>query len=745
MATGPGKSVLVRTMALMMAIIILPFGFLFVQLFKIQIIDQDKYTRMAVEQQTRDTVITPKRGTIFDRNLKPLAESATVETVFVSPAEVTSEEKEVAIATGLSEILDVDYDFILQGLQNKNNHYFQVKVKIEKELADRVRDFIAETKLRGIHIEEDSKRYYKYGDFASQVIGFVGTENKGLAGVEAQYDKYLLGMPGRVITAKNGKGTNMPFQYESFYQATEGFDVVLTIDEVVQHFLEKHLETALIENGVENKVTGIVMDIKTGEILAMSTKPGFDLNQPFTLTDPEIIAQLELLEGDARTALLINSRNEMWRNRAVSEPYEPGSTFKIMTAAMSLEEKSLSSSQSFYCGGSTVVGSHTIRCWKAGGHGNQTFAQALQNSCNMAFIKIGDSVGNLHFKRYITAFGLIEKTGIDLPVELPGIFHPDERFGPKNSVELAVSSFGQTFKVTPIQLIRAVAGIANDGKVMRPHVVKQIIDKDGNVRESFEPVIEKQVVSSETSQTLCNMLESVVSIGTGKNAYIKGYRVGGKTGTSEKRDKINPDGTISDAKIASFIGIAPCDDPQIAVLVLLDEPTGFLKQGGQIAAPVVGRIFEDILPYLNIDPVYTAEELSGMDITIPVLTAMEADAAIRVLNDRKIAYKTVGSGTTVTAQIPVGGARVPKNAQIILYLGVDKPADMVQVPNVKGLSPEATNRVLAEIGLYMKAAGATSARTATVLAARQDVAPGTQVERGTIIKVEFYDNSQTGE
>lgn len=740
-AARSSRSNLIRTVFMMLLCGVFLFVPLGMQLYNIQITQHDFYEQKAVEQQTRDTVITPARGTIYDRNMTPLAVSASVETVFIAPAEIKSDEQAEVIARGLSQLLDVEYEKVLAKTKKKNSYYETVKTKIEKELADQVRKFVIDNKLKGIHLEADTKRYYTNANFASHIIGFVRSDNVGAEGIEALYEPFLKGTPGRVIAAKNAKGTDMPFNYEKYYDAENGQGVVLTIDETVQHFLERHLETAMVENEVTERAAGIVMNVKTGEILAMATKPDYDPNNPRSVTDEEILKQMSLASEEDKNKLLREAQLAMWRDKPVVDSYEPGSTFKIITTAVALEEKVVSLNDRFFCGGSIRVPgwSQPIGCWKHAGHGSETFAEGVQNSCNVVFVNVGQRIGAETFYKYMEAFGFMDKTGVDLPGEAKGIVTDYSTFS-QSLVPVSVYSFGQTFKITAMQLITAVSAVANGGKLMEPHIVRELVDQDGTVTQTFEPKVVRQVISEETSKQVCALLESVVTEGTGKNAYVKGFRIGGKTGTGEKRDL--PAEQRDGNYVVSFVGIAPADDPEIAVLVLLDHPVGKSKNmrtGGQMVAPVVGRIMADVLPYLGVQPVYSAEELSGVDITTPSLSGMTRDAAVKLLNEKKLKYRTVGDGDTVTDQVPAVGAKVPNTAEIVLYLGAEKPEGSVKVPNVNGMSAERANAAITNAGLYMKATGATSTHGSSIVAVKQNVAEGAAVQRGSVIEVEFRD------
>lgn len=695
-----------------------------------QFVKGEEYSQMAIEQQTRDRVITSKRGTIYDRNMKPLAVSASVDTVTANPSVVKSEGKVEETARYLADILGEEYNDIYKKL-TKNSSYEYIKRKIESEQAEKIKKLMAEGKLKGISLDEDSKRYYPYSNFAAHVIGFTGTDNQGLSGIELLYDSYLRGTSGRVVSATNAIGRDMPYEDERYYGSEDGLNVVLTIDEVVQHFTERHLETAILDNDVKNGAAAIVMDIKTGEILAMATKPDYDLNAPFTVTNPSDVEVLEALDTNSQEYkdTLSAARNKMWRNKAVVDSYEPGSTFKILTSAIALEEGTVNLNSTFYCNGAKQVAGERIRCWKAGGHGAQDLSKAIQNSCNPAFMDIGEGVGKENFFKYTKAFGLRDSTGIDLPGETEGIFFSESNYG---IVENATTSFGQGFQVTPIQLISAISAVANDGKYMKPHVVKQLTDSNGRVVKKFDSEFVRQTISKETSDQLCLLLEEAVRVGSGKNAYIQGYRIAGKTGTSEKQPR------SEGKKIASMVAFAPADDPQVAVLVMLDEPEGGQYFGGVIAAPVVGNIMNDTLQYLNVERTLSSEELENADVAVPELTDKSRADAVQKLSAEGFKAYVVGDGQNVVKQVPKAGTRLQKGATVLIYT-TDSEPQMVTVPSVIGQSLLSANSTVVSSGLNFKISGAgrmlsDGGQTAAV---KQEPAAGSVVERGSVVYVEF--------
>jgi len=730
------RSTMRRLMLVAVVLGILCFVVVVLRLFQLQVLNYEFYQEKAISQQTRDKVLYPVRGTIYDTNMKPLAISASTEMVTLEAVKIDDEEQGLLIAQTLSQLLELEYEDVLAKVEQKAS-YAVIKRGVEKDVADQVRAFVSENDIDSIYMVADSTRYYPYGNFLSHVLGFVGQDEQGLAGLEIQYDDVLTGTPGRVITATNARGEEMPFQYEMYYDAEDGNSLVLTIDEVLQHYLEKNLAIALKDNKVQNGVAGVVMDVNTGGILAMATLPDFDPNDPFTLTDTELAAQISAIaDDDQRKTELTKARNAQWRNKTVSDVYHPGSTFKIITASVALEERATSLSSSFSCSGSIMVPGwqRPIHCWKAGGHGPQDLAQAIQNSCNPAFITIGQSIGWETFAKYYEAFGFRQKTGIDLPGEATGLF-----FSEKSDVNLAVLSFGQNFSITPIQLISAVSAVANGGTLLQPHLVKEVVDSEGNILESYGRTEVRQVISADTADVMADLLESVVTVGTGKNAYTVGYRVAGKTGTTEKIAEQLEAGS-QDLRISSFIAFAPADDPQIAVLILLDEPTVQPVTGGVTVAPVIRRFMEEAMPYLNVEPIYTEEELQQKDVTVPSVIGLKHTDAENKLKNAGLNCQVEGDGDTVTAQIPETGAVVSNNAKVILYMGTEAPDKTVTVPDLYGMSLERARDTLQSMGLYVHATGATG--SGNLIVTKQSVEAATEVAFGTVITVEISDMDQ---
>ncbi|NLA86396.1 MAG: PASTA domain-containing protein [Clostridiales bacterium] len=750
----PNKTILSRTLILMTVCGVVAFVVLAVKLYQIQIMDHDKYERLAVEQQTRESKVTAARGTIFDVNGKPLAMSASVETVYISPKEIEvyNEDKEL-IASNLAALLDVDKDKILAKMEDTNSWYKTIKPKIEKELADKVRQLIKDNKLKSVHLEPDSKRYYPNSSLASHVLGFVGSENQGLNGLEIQYNCYMQGTEGRIVRLKNARGTDMLFtDFENYYDAKNGNDVTLTIDATIQYYVEKYLAQAIEDYDVQNGGICLAMNPKTGELYALASfgdDGSFDPNNYASLS-PDVLAELgEITDEEERKKAASDALNAMWRDKAISDTYEPGSVFKIITCATALEENVIDLNSTFYCGGLMDVLGRTkpVKCWKSQGHGSQTLTQAMQHSCNVALVNIGLKIGGDRYYDYLEAFGFFDKTGIDLPGESKPLWWTRKEFAnPKNMSSLAATAFGQTFTITPIQLVTAVSAVVNGGNLMEPYVVRQIADAGGNVVLANEPTVVRQVISAQTSETMCEILEQVVGgkEGTGKNAAVPGYKVGGKTGTSVDTTQEATTGTRRYA--VSFCGIAPMDDPQIVILVILDNPTdksGVYISGGNMAAPVVGRILSEVLPYLGVQPVYTDEEKANLDVPVPKLIDKSVEEAKQLLKKQGFTVRLVGDGDTVTAQLPSPNIAVAPGSQVILYAGAEKPSHMITVPELYGKSFQDAKKALEDAGLFLKSGGTLSS-TATAVVSTQSAKKGEQVPAGSVVEVVLVDKSIIG-
>lgn len=721
-----------RTLLLGVGFCLFVFCLLVPNLAKIQIRDYEEYKLRAENLQLRDTTISANRGTIYDANMKPLAISATVWTVYISPKEI-AEEDHAQVAKGLSEILDVEQSVIYEKLAKTNSYYETIRAKVEKPLADSVREFYTENKISGIHLVQDSTRYYPYGDFASSVLGFVGSDNQGLAGIEAYYNDELSGNPGRIVSAKNAWGGDMPYEYEAMYEAQDGYNLVLTIDEVIQHYVEKYLAAAVEEHGADQRGVAIAMDANTGAIYAMATLPAYDPNDPFTLTDQSLMDAINQLEGEERADALNEARNEQWRNKAVSDLYEPGSVFKIVTAAAALDAGVINENTTYNCSGSINVSGTVMRCAHTAGHGTLTTRGALINSCNPSFIQIGAALGKETFSDYVKAFGLSELTGIDLPGEAVGLVVQPENMGP---VELASCSFGQSNKVTAIEMITAVCAAVNGGNLLTPHIVSQIIDNDGNVVYTADTTPRRQVISQEASTMVASIMEEAVEPGNPCNrAAVLGYRVGGKSGTSQKLDTGN-----LDLRIASFVGIAPANDPQIVVLVILDEPNSPTGNayGGVLCAPVVGSVIAEALPYLGVAAQYSESELANMERAVPNVVTKSLNDAQVALQKQGLTYTIKGDGNTVVSQYPASG-RLSVGSTVVLYTENTGNAS-TSVPNFIGKDYDVAVQMAASAGLNVKEAGSNT-QAGSVRVISQSIDAGSEVALGSVITLDFLDTS----
>ncbi len=743
-----------RTLFLMIVCGIVAFILLGARLFKLQILDHDMYESAAVEQQLRQTAVPAKRGTIYDRNMNILAMSASVSNIYISPAEIVMYDEDPAmIASGLSSILGIDYYEILEKTTHTESWYSTVARKVEDDVADKVRAFKEENDLLGVKIEEASKRYYPYGSLACHVVGFVGSDDHGLSGLEYYYDDLLSGVDGRIVRATNAYGTDMMFtDFEDYYDAEDGKSVVLTIDETVQYYLENHLQTAAEQYDLQDGAAGIVMDVKTGGVLAMASLDGFDLNDYLTISEAaqERVDKADVHSEEERNTLIEAERQEQWRNKALSDTYEPGSVFKIITLAAGLESGALKMNSTFYCGGSIDVLGRTdpLNCSNIYGHGNQTLEEAAMNSCNVAFVTIGQWIGAERFYDFIHAFGLFEKTGLDLTGESDSLWWTEDVFFNKGNLsQLAAASFGQTFTITPMQLITAVSAVTNGGYLLEPYLVKEVINADGTVASQREPKVIRQVISEQTSKQCCQILESVVGKpnGTGVNAYVPGYRVAGKTGTSE--DVVYEAIHGEKKYICSFLGFAPADDPQVAVLVLLENPgpdSIVVASGAQMAAPTVGAVLRDVLPYLGVEPEYGEGEEALVDQRVPRLVGKTPEEAQELLEEAGFTLKeTVGSGAAVTAQMPAPNAKVAAGSEVVLYCGEQPSTEPIAVPDLLGLSYEVARVRAGMYGLYVRGEG-TMMESDYILTVDQSEEEGTMVAPGTVITVTLSDWTKTG-
>ena len=728
-----------RSFVLMLVMGVGMFVLLFFQLFDLQIVRHEELQSKAVNQQTRRTVVTASRGTIYDRSGNIMAISASAETVILSPLEidraVNDKDDPVtwtkdSLAAGLAEILDGDASAIRRRMDNTESQYELIKLRADEEVADAVRAYINENKIVGVHLVADAKRYYPYGSLASHVIGFVGDDNTGLYGLEARYEQELEGQSGLVVSAKDNAGNDMMYAYEQYFAAQNGSDLTLTLDATIQYYLEKGLENMADKFAAANGAAGIIMDVNTGGILAMASYPNYDLNDFSAVQDQTLQERIARGENTLAEMQLLQ-----WRNKALNDTYEPGSTFKILTLAAALEEGVIDKNTTVNCSGFVTISGQTIHCSNKAGHGLQTLIQTVGNSCNPAFISYGLKLGNTAFYEYMRSFGLMEGTGIDLGGEADSIFADPASF---TQLDLACYAFGQNFNVTPIALITAQAACVNGGYLRTPYLVERITDSNGSVTYQHDSTPIRQVVSEETSATVRECLEYVVASGTGKNGQVAGYRVGGKTGTADK-------GQTGDV-VVSFLCFAPADDPQVIMLLTLDTPsrsTGTYVSGGNMVAPTASTVMAEILPYLGIEPSYSAEELLGMDTTVPNVIGSTVEQAKEKLKERALSYKIVGDGDTITDQTPAGGAIIPGKSTVILYASAAKPTDKCVVPHLLGKTPSEANTAATAAGLLIRFSGTTGSESSAIRVLSQSIDEGTEVDAGTVITVQLGDTSVT--
>ncbi len=809
------RLILWRTIALMTVFGVLVFVPLLWKLWDIQVNKHDMYEEMAINNATRNYTVSADRGGIYDANGNPLAMSASVENVILSPNDIVELQAEYAekvekakegkgkypdypeptnefIASNLSAILGVTEEKVLEHLSHTKSQYREVKIKIEKDLGDQVREFIDENHItKGLYLLPDTKRYYPKSSLASHIIGFVNRDNVGAYGIEAKYNDELSGEAGYLLTGKNGKGTEMLTRYENYIKARNGYDLHLTVDSSIQAMLESALVEGIEKYDVRYGGFAIAMDPQTGAVLGMASSPDYDLNNYSLIADLNTAAEVEQLkltdaeeayqtalqqaaalyekeEGPALTAAeeqaltrltekenlylkaLGQAQLNQWRSKALNDTYEPGSTFKAMVVAAALEEGVVNANSTFVCNGSYTVADSTIKChaWKKGGHGVQTLAEAVENSCNPAFIQIGLKLGAETFYDYLEAYGMTDATGIDIPGEgsNAGLVWSREFFtGSYGVTSLATASFGQRFNVTPLQLITGISSVINGGHLLEPYVVESVVDSEGEDIYRHKTTEVRQVISEATSEHVRMILEGVVDGGTGKNAYEAGYRIGGKTGTSE---------TLEEGRnIVSFVGFAPANDPKVVVLLAYDGPTrsagdpdrtddGVYISGGNMAAPEAGRVIANILDYMGVAKQYSPEELSGADTTVPRVTQHYLDYAESVLKQNNLTYRVVGEGDVITGQIPAAGATIPGGSQVVLYMGEEEvPTEQVEVPDLEGMSPEAAKAALTELGLYLRATGAVEYYVSTNVGTDQSIEAGTLVNLGTVVEVRFVDES----
>lgn len=707
------------------------------RLIYLQIMKNENYRRLVIEQMVGETVISASRGSITDRNGVVLATNYTTYRVFIDPSNMKDESKNFSdeicqkVAQGLSDILGVEYDFVYAETQKTKYKDRTIKKNVDKASATLIREFINENDLSGcIYLAETATRVYPFSTLASHVIGFCGTDG-GLYGLEYQYDSILQGESGKIVYAQDALHGEMPYDYEMYINAKNGANLTTTLDYKIQGILEKYLEEAAVESGCKSRACGIIMDPNTGEIYAMATYPSYDLNNPRVLPSyyDSLVEGYKLQYGEdtleyktAVSTLLLT----MWNNKCITDTYEPGSTAKIITTSIAIEEDLAKTTETFRCTGSYKVSGWTIHCHKTAGHGTLTFAGGLQQSCNPIMIQLSERIGISTYSEYFEAFGFAAKTGVDLPGEASPIYKDESEM---SMLDLAVYSFGQRYNVTSIELISAVAAVANGGTLVTPHLIKEIKDDNGNILASFGTNEVRQVISEETAETISAILaEGVATNGGAKNAYVKGYSVAAKTGTSEK-------GTTS-ARICSTVAFAPSYSPEVVCLLIVDEPTRGSIYGSSVAAPYVSKILEEVLPYLGIEPQYTEAELASMNMSVSNYRGLSLDQAKKLIADAGLKYEVVGNGSSVVSQIPASGSRMSKdNGKIILYTeDIEENKDAI-VPNVVGMTAEKANKVLTDAGLNVRLEGSTVGSGAEVYS--QDILPGTVVAKGTIVKLEM--------
>ena len=733
------------------------------QLYNLMIVQYDYYADLALRNQTRTTNVMADRGLILDRNMNILATSVGVENVYLDPHELKQSKANLEeIGKVLGEILNKDPAWIVEQGKDRTKRYKQIASQIDEQTAAQIRLFINENNISGIHLEPSAKRYYPQDTLAAQLIGFTNSSGQGSEGIEAAYNSFLEGSSGKVITTKGNNEMDMPFSYEKYVSSQKGCNVILTIDTTVQTILEKQMEDAIARYDVQNGAFGMVMDVNTGEILAMATLGSYDPNNYLEIVDEKTKDSLDILRQAYENApagsdayengqktykeALTAAQLKQWRNRCLSDGYEPGSTFKVLTLAAALDCGAVNLETAFYCGGAEQIPGRAQRlhCWRSTGHGAQKTAQALQNSCNLAFAHIGLKIGGERFYEYIKNFGVLEKTGIDLNGESKGVFFDKsiivntDKWG---TASLTSAAFGQTFKLTPLQLVRAIASVVNGGYLLEPYVVSEVQDSNGNTVLKQEPTVIRQVVKEETSRIMCELMQSVVMEGTARNAQVAGFSIGGKTGTSEKIDVFDEKGQRVQDKIVSFVGVAPMDDPQYIVLVALDTPsrsTGIYISGGVMAAPTVGAVMADILPYLGVKHNYTEEDAAGKTVVVADYAGLTVKEANALLKKQGITALFQGAEETVAGQIPAAGQSIPGDSQIILYFGEAQSPSDTGVPNFLGMNRSQAHEAAGKAGLYILISGNMSLDPSVVVIAQSE-SKGTKVQTGTTITLTFAD------
>ncbi len=714
-------------------------------MYQVAIVDSAKYQALANSQQFKTTTISSTRGTIYDSNGQVLAQSVTVYTVYVDPTtyrDRDTAQKDLIVET-LSEYLDVDEDVIEEKL-NKDNAYQVIATEVDKTTATEILTIMSEAGITSVAATATTERYYPQDDLAANVIGHLHYDGYGIYGIEASYDDYLTGTDGAIVTAIDANGSEIQYKYKSSYDAVDGYSVYSTIDATIQYYVEEALANAVEANDPENGACAIVMNCKTGEILAMASSPTYNLNEPSVITDESLSAYLAGLSDTATdeeySAALSEARYTQWTNKAISSLYFPGSVFKVVTGSAALEENAITLSDTFNCDGYITVMDTTYHCWSyatSGAHGKQTFVEAMTNSCNPAFVQIGQLLGARAFCKYFEAFGLTQKTGIDLPAESNSLYIDSDSM---TLVNLASSSFGQANKITPIQMICAFAAVINGGYLLTPYVVDKVVDSEGNIVMQNETTIKRQVISEETSETMREVLETVVNTNSGSNAYIKGYSIGGKSGTSQKLDEDSSGTTY----VSSYVAFYPADDPEIIMLVMVDEPTNGLYYGSAVAAPVVVEALTEILPYLGYYAEYTEEDLEDMDVSVPYIRGSTVKQATSTLEALGLEIEVIGEGDTVIRQVPSSGSTMPTGGTVVVYTDEDYDVQYTTVPDISGCSLSEANRLLTKAGLNLLPLGGAAEKSGAVCTGTSNYSVGTTVEVGTIIEAYFVVNEDSG-
>ena len=739
--------------------------YLIYSIFTVTVRDAKMWQELANSQQLQSTVVKASRGTIFDATSQVLAQSSTVYTVYTDPvmlgeqlkakdekiekikkdiAEEDNDEKRAEyqktldkckskdqlyeeLVAMLADELQVETKFVRERCE-ANSMYEVIKKEVEKTTCDRIDKFMSDNDLDGVRCEPTTKRFYPQNELAGAVLGYINADGEGVYGLEAYYDDYLSGIDGRSVTAKDRDGEAIPYKYKQSFDAQDGNSLYLNIDTTIQLYLESALKKSVDEFNPKERACGIIMNPKTGQVYAMATVKGCDPNNPNEIYDEAYAATLSGMDEESEEyhKAHIGYLTKQWTNKAISELYYPGSVFKVITGSSALEEKAITLDGPFTCSGTYTVLGQDVHCWNLGGHGSQSFAEAIINSCNPAFMEIGAKLGIKGFCDYFKAYGLTEKTGIDLPNEADSFYYSADTM---SELDLAVSSFGQANKITPIQMITAYSACINGGYLVTPQIVNKIVDSNGNIVKEFDPVIKRQVISEETSKDMRDTLEFNVSSTHSGNCYIQGYKIGGKSGTSQKLD-VDPGGQIH---VGSYCAFAPADDPEVIILVMVDEPQGSRYYGAQVALPVCVESLEQVLPYLGFFPEYTEEELTQLQVSVPNQQYQPLSDAKSTLEALGVTVKVVGNGDSVIKQCPAGGAMV-KSGTVILY--TDETAqEMKTVPSLLGLNKETAIEVIEQSGLNICVKGNDSDEEKATAQGDQSVAAGESVPEGTIVSV----------